>query len=147
VNENKDSVTAIANAIIDDARGKLSPIDFLNFINYRFINPPAASYDMEKDGGYGNSALTLAIKSGLISVAQNLVDLGANVNISDAHGGFTPLHLMMIRMPLKKEILDSEVRLLRDLVLKTDPNLKDNFDYRAKDSLTLRFPVEFTDKI
>ena len=74
--------------IIHDARHKLAPDHFQQFISFRYM--PAEDMRQHADYYFDNTPLTLAIKSGLLRVASELIKTGAltsnDINVECGRG-------------------------------------------------------------
>lgn len=93
---NRDTVVApLVDAILEDARSKLTSQEFQEFISFKFTDQSPDLYYFD------NTPLTLAIMAGMIDTASKLVDLGADVNATSygQNGQYTPLHLLALRLP------------------------------------------------
>lgn len=66
-----DHIERMLSIILKDASRKLSPEQFMAFISFRFV--PSKKRDFCVDYYFDNTPLTLAIKSGLIGIAQRLL--------------------------------------------------------------------------
>ncbi|WP_425362641.1 hypothetical protein [Candidatus Tisiphia endosymbiont of Hybos culiciformis] len=107
---NKDIATQLTNIILKDAQAKLEETELGEFINFRYGNGTPEDYN-NYSIGYDNTPLTLSIKEGIPSLAIQLVELGAEVNIFCGYANFSPLHLAILHYavkptdPLKKNLI------------------------------------------
>jgi hypothetical protein len=125
--------------VIKDAKSKLSSDDFKKFINFE--------YSKDNDC-YKNSPLTLAVKCGLLDVAESLVKEGADLlyHVPKSYGDYTSLHMLYHRLPFidlkKNDVLDKNIQLIKTIV-KTDKNSlgqKDIYGHQPQDIIGYKFP-------
>jgi hypothetical protein len=139
---------ALAIAILQDAKAKLSPLEFKQFVNYKYSYvDKAGAAAAGNHSFYINTALTLALKFDFFGLAKNLLDCGADLKICD-YAGNNALQIGVCKLGRGSA---SEQALLSDLVqqfIKQGGDLLSHKNLAGLDSRDLlRLPCDVLDKI
>lgn len=128
--KNRPAITDLAHCVLDDAKSKLSDADFQKFVDHKFT--PCKESDDQI--WFHNSAMTLAIKAGLIDMAEKMFEMGANPEAAiGGYGDFSTEHLMLARLPfVSAEAKTREIEFIKKL---NGPcaGSKDKFDHTPKE--------------
>ncbi len=118
--EDIDKISELVCFIIKDAKEKLKPEEFQNFVNFKFVDKESWQ------NFYVNSPLTLSVKCGLVEIADLLVNHGADPFELDGYG-FSSAHLAAI---VSKELYEKIKQKHKEVA-----SLKDRYGFTPEDFL------------